>query len=469
MNLLRKARPSRSFLAALALLGPLSTAPIEGVPAGGDRALERLAAYVRLNTSNPPGREAAGAAFLARVLNENGFATERYVSPGGRVSLTARLPATGPGSSEARVVVLLHHLDVVPAGPGWSRDPFGATVEDGKLWGRGAIDTKSLGIAHLEAFLAASRVADRKRELLFLAVADEEAGGKEGVGWLLERHPRLFDRVEAVLNEGGQNRTVRGRTLYWGIEIEQKRPLWLELLARGRGGHGSMATVDSAAHELVRALGRVLAAPPRWRVSPATRRMLERLAAIDPQARRLLDGNHLSSLEQGKSDVLLPGMAGFFLDSLQVTRLEGSERVNVVPGEARAQVDIRLLPDTDQEAYLSWLRDLLGPGIEVRILLDHPPSPPADIQTEVFSGIASVLEREAPVVPVLIAGITDSRYFRARGIPAYGFQPFELEGDALRTVHGPDEHIPVRIFESGVERMRRVVLQLVTADGRAGA
>lgn len=428
-------------------------------------ALERLQQYLRLDTSNPPGNEGAGVSFLARLLQERAFPTERYVSPSGRVSLAARLPATGPEAETAGVIVLLHHVDVVPAGPGWSQPPFAGLLQKGAIWGRGAIDMKSLGIAQLEAFFAAAELPQRRRELLYLAVADEEAGGKEGTAWLLERHPELFRRVEAVLNEGGQNRTARGRTLYWGIEVEQKRPLWLEVKARGRGGHGSMATVDSAPHELIRALAEVLNTPPRFRVSPAARRFLEGLSQVDPHARKLLVGDRLQAVESGKVDLLLPGMAGYFLDTIQVTRLEGSERINVVPGEARAQLDIRLLPDTDQSAFLSWLKSRLGSNVEVQILLDHPPVPPSPTDSEVYRELQEVLEREAPVLPVFIAGVTDSRYFRARGIPAYGLQPFELEADVLRTVHAADERIPMEAFRRGVVRFRRLIENLVGPKG----
>ncbi len=457
--------PLRRLPFFLLLTINLSALPARESPKqASDRAVERLRGYLQIDTSNPPGREGAGVAYLARFLHERGLRMERYVSPAGRVSLAARLPATGSGAAEAGVVVLLHHVDVVPPGPGWSMPPFEGVLVDDVLWGRGAIDMKSFGIAQLEAFLAAAELPVRRRELLYLAVADEEAGGKEGAEWLLRRHPGLLDRVEAVLNEGGQNRTIRGRTLYWGIEVEQKRPLWLELIARGRGGHGSMATVDSAPHELIRGLARVLESPPRFRVAPAARRLLEQLAPLDPHAARLLEGDRLDALERGRTDLLLPGMAGYFLDTIQITRLEGSERVNVVPSEARAELDIRLLPDSDQSAFLAWLRERLGPAIEIRVLLEHPPVPASPTDTAVYRQLRTVLEKEAPVVPVFIAGITDSRYFRARGIPAYGLQPFELEADLLRTVHSVDERIPLAAFRRGVERFGRLVRTLVAAE-----
>jgi len=449
-------RPRALAALALAAVPAVATPPVP-TP---ETAL--LAEYVRLDTSNPPGNERPAAELLARRLRDAGLATELFVTASGRASLAARLPAARPG---APVVVLLHHLDVVPSGEGWRESPFSGEIRDGRLHGRGAIDDKSLGVAQLAAFLAAREVPDRARELLYLAVADEEAGGLEGVRHLLERQPELFERVEAVLNEGGQNRTVLGRTLFWGIEVTQKRPLWLEIRARGKPGHAAGVNVESAAHRLIAALARAVEAPPRWRVSPAARGYFGALAAFDPQARALaadLDG---AIRPEGPSRALMPGMAGFFLDTFQVTRLEAAPRINVVAAEARAWADVRLLPDTDERAYLDELRARLGAGVEVEVLLAAPPVAPSPSDTPLFATLAGALGGGGRVVPAFIAGVTDSRWFRERGIPAYGVSPFELEAADLATVHGPDERIPLAVFERGVERMKAIVRALVAPQG----
>lgn len=427
-------------------------------------AARLLADYLRVDTSNPPGGERPAAELLAGRLREQGVATELYVSPGGRASLAARLPATRPG---APVVVLLHHLDVVPAGEGWSGPAFAGEVRDGKLWGRGAIDAKSLGVAQLEAFLAARALPERRRELLLLAVADEEAGGAQGTRWLLERHPELFERVEAVLNEGGQCRAVLGRTLFWGIEVAQKRPLWLAIRATGRPGHAATVNLDSAAHRLIRALARAVEAPPRWRVSAAARDYFRALAAFDPQARALAADLDAAIRPEGPTRALLPGMAGYFLDTFQVTRLEAGDRVNVIAAEASAKVDVRLLPDTDAAAWLAELRARLGPEVTVEVELDSPPVPSSPADTPLFAELARALGGGTPVVPAFIAGVTDSRHFRARGIAAYGVSPFALEYPDPGSVHGPDERIPLDVFDQGVDRMKRIVRALVAPQGAA--
>jgi acetylornithine deacetylase/succinyl-diaminopimelate desuccinylase-like protein len=155
-------------------------------------------------------------------------------------------------------------------------------------------------------------------------------------------------------------------------------------------------------------------------------------------------------------------MAGLFTDTLQVTTLGASDRTNVVAAEARATVDARLLPGTDAGRWLAELRALVGSEIEVEVLLDSPPSPPSPASGEVWRTLERVLGGEAPVVPAMIPGITDARFFRERGIVAYGFSPFEIEGLLMRRVHGPDEEIPLAAFDGGVRRMQRLVRALVS-------
>lgn len=442
--------------AMLALALPAAAAP--------SREATWLADYLRVDTTNPPGREAAAAALLSELLRDQGLASERYVTPDGRVSLVSRLPAT---VENAPVIVLLHHLDVVAAGEGWTVPPFAGEIRDGALWGRGAIDAKGLGIAQLAGLLAAAGLPERRRELLWLAVADEEAGGAAGTAFLYERHPQLFARVEAVVGEGGLNRTVLGRTLSWGVEVAQKRPLWLDVVARGRPGHASSRYPESAAHRLVAGLARALAAPEVWKVTPAARRYFDALAPFDPQAGAVAAELDAIAASGRPTGAIQPGMAGLFVDTLQITQLAASARVNVVAAEARATIDARLLPDTDESAWLAALRERLGPDLEVTVRLSSPPSQPSPAAGPVWRALVAGLSARGPVVPVFISGITDARYFRERGIAAYGISPFELESALARTVHGPDERIPLAAFDAGVERMKKIASLLAAGDDLA--
>jgi acetylornithine deacetylase/succinyl-diaminopimelate desuccinylase-like protein len=432
-------------------------------PAGSDETTlsppaRWLQGYLRLDTTNPPGNEARAAAYLEKLLAEHGIASRRFVSPGGRTNLDAQLQARPGVDGEA--LLLLHHMDVVAAGPGWHHPPFAGALRDGRLFGRGALDDKSLGIAQLAAVVDLAR--DRgglRRDVVLLAVADEERGGAEGTAWLLQAHPELFRGVAGVLNEGGANRQINGRLIWWGVEVAQKRPLWLEVVAEGRGGHGAGFNPNSATHELIRALDRLLSRPLRWRVTPAARDYLRALAPLhNVHWQPLLTAPDRVIRPEGPVGAgLLPGMENLFLDSVQVNVLAGAAQINVVPPRASARVDVRLLPDTDGEAFLAELRRLLGKEVEARVLLTSPPVAPSRTDTSLHRVLAAVLGKEAPVMPFFSPGFTDSRLFRGRGIPAYGFSPFTIEPQDLLGIHGADERIPLRELDRGVARLREVV------------
>ncbi len=439
----------RTATLAACLLALLVQNPPTAARASAGRPLERLRAYLKLDTSNPPGNEHVAAAFLRELLHKEGVPTRLLVSPGGRPSLYARLES---GFPERGALVLLHHMDVVPPGPGWSSDAFAAEERDGRLWGRGAVDVKSLGIAHLEAFLELRRSgAELSRDVAFLAVADEETGGSEGTGWLLEEHLELLSPIAAVLGEGGNNRVFREHLAWWGIEIAQKRPLWLKVTAEGRGGHGSSLNLHSAPHRLVRALARLAERPPAFRVSPVVRRYFESVVALHgPAFAEMVErlDEIVASPEPARE--LLPGLPNYLLDSIQINSLAAGGRINVTPSRAEALIDIRLLPDTDADLFLAGIEEILGPEVAVEVILRAPEAPPSPTDSEIYRCFESFLGRQAPVIPTFIAGVTDSRYFRERSIPAYGFSPFLLEGSDMRGIHGPNEKISIRAFEQGV-------------------
>src|SRR6185312_765801 len=238
-----------------------------------------LQQYVRIDTSNPPGHEERAADFLAGLLRKEGIASQVVKTPEGRSNLWAGLASPASGG---RAVLLLHHMDVVPAGPGWSVQPFGGEVRNGYLSGRGTLDDKSLGIVQLAALVDLKRRrVPLARDVIFLAVADEENGGLLGTAWLLAQHPEIFRGVEGVIGEGGRSQTgAGGKLLWWGIEVSQKRPLWLEVSTSGRGGHGAGLNPESASHQLIQGLARLLGAPPRFRVSPPVRDYAHAIAPL---------------------------------------------------------------------------------------------------------------------------------------------------------------------------------------------
>lgn len=415
-----------------------------------------LQGYLRIDTTNPPGHEERTADYLAAILQREGIPALRVATPQGRTSLWARLSSPASGG---RAVLLLHHMDVVAPGPGWTVPPFSGRIRDGFLWGRGAIDDKSLGIAYLAAFVdLARRRVPLVRDVVYLAVADEENGGFEGTAWLLAHHPEIFRGVEGVLGEGGRSQVVGEKVLWWGIEVAQKRPLWLEVSTAGRGGHASGLNPESANHQLIQALARLLARPMRWRVTAPARDYLHAIAPLHNLAMRrtLVDIDKVITAS-GPNRFLLPGMANLFVDTVQVTVLAGGQRINVIPAAAVARLDIRLLPDTDGAAFLAEVRQALGKDCDVRVLVTAPPSPPSPASGRLYAALQTVLGADAPVAPTFVPGFTDARFFRERRIPAYGVSPFALSGEDTRGIHGVDERIPVAELDRGAARMRRIL------------
>jgi len=454
-RLLHSAPTVRASVPALLFLLILTPALVRGAGSDSDLALEWLQNYLRIDSSTPAGAEEA-AAYLRDVLHHHGIATRWLVSPEGRPSLYAHLE---PAAGAKETVVLLHHADVVPAGSGWTQRPYGGEIMGGTLFGRGAVDDKSLGIAHLWSFIEASKQISRlTRGLAFLAVTDEETGGEQGSGWLVESHPELFRDVVAVLGEGGMNRVRQGRVVWWGIEVAQKRPLWLRATAAGRPGHGSTLNLHTAPHRLIRGLNRLLDRPLDFRVTPEARRYLEAVAPMEPRGFQEVVANMNEIFSHPEPATrLMPGMPNYFLDSIQINGLEAGERLNAAPDEASALIDIRLLPDIDEKAFLTEIRQLVGSDVELEVLLSAPPSAPSPTDTPFFHCLQEILEQRAPVAPAFIPGITDARYFRQREIPAYGFSPFMLDSGSLRGIHGPDEQISVEAFQAGVSVLDRVI------------
>lgn len=449
-------RASVRSLVAILLLASVSIASwSEAEEISIDEATDWLRQYIRIDSSTPEGTFAAGT-FLRDLLHRAGITTRWIVSPGGQVFLYAH---SGRDETPRRPLLLLHHLDVVPAGDGWTQAPFAADVVGEELFGRGSIDDKSLGIAHLVSFLRLYRSTEAlRRDLIFLAVSGEEDGGMEGLGWLFETHSELFAGVEAVLTEGGNNRVYGDQLAWWGLEVAQKRPLWLQATASGRPGHGSSLNLHSAPHRLIKGLSRLIDRRRDYRLTDEARDFLNAAAPMESPAFQDVVANLdriLANPEPEKH--LLPGMPNYLLDTIQVTRLAAGDRVNVTPGEATAWIDVRLLPDTDQGEFLDSLRAEVGEDVLLEVRLSSPVVPPSPTDHPLYRCAESTLRPQAPVIPVFITAITDARFVRARGIAAYGFSPFILGAKELRGIHGSNEHIPLEVFAQGVETMWSLV------------
>ena len=420
------------------------------------QAVPRLSGYLQIDTTNPPGNESRGVAFLARILDEAGIEYETAESAPGRGNLWARLPATTGRKQPG--VVLLHHIDVVPANRAyWSFDPLSGEVKDGWIYGRGAIDTKGLGIIHLQAFLALhdSRLP-RNRDVWFVATADEEAGGFFGAGWLIEAHPEIFEDVGYVLNEGGSGR-IFGDTTVVMVEVTQKVPLWLRLTARGRPGHGSAPLVETSVTRMVRALKRISETEFPVRVLQPVADMFEGIAPFQDEQDRQQFANirHSHPDEDYLFQLKLrnPGAHALLRNTCSITRMEGSSKINVIPAEVHAELDCRLLPDQDPEEFLAELKTIINDReISIERIMGFTPAV-SKTSTPLFDAIRELSDEHlgAQVVPTVAGGFTDSHFFRDLGITSYGYSPFAFTVQEFAGVHGNDERVSVDNVVNGVQ------------------
>lgn len=433
------------------------------------RASARLQEYLRIDTTNPPGNESEGVAFFADIFEREGIAYETVEPAPGRGSIWARLEGgSAPG------IVLLHHIDVVPADPRfWRHDPLSGAYENGYLNGRGALDTKGLGIMHLEAFLALARSGrPLNRDVVFLATADEEAGGRLGAGWLVRNRPDLLENVGLLLNEGGSGRVLGNRVVF-SVEVTQKVPMWLRLNAVGPAGHGSSPSTRSAVTDLIEALERLRQDPFAPRIVPSVGDFFRDLAELESAAAELADPEGLIA-EPDRLAALHrtnPSLHALTRNTCAVTRLEASTKINVVAPAATAELDCRLLPDQEPRAFIRELRKRLDqPSISIEVLLSFKAAiSPTD--TDLYRAIETVTARRFPgstVMPAVTAGFTDSHFFRDLGIVAYGFSPAVIPGSDQGGVHGNNERISVQNVERGWRTMLDLLETLAVAPSRRG-
>lgn len=453
------ALPARAQQAGSA---PQPTPPVDW-SALADETVRTLADYLKINTANPPGSEMRGIAFLKQILEREGIEVQVLDTGAsglgaGRGNLYARL--RGDGSKKA--IALVHHIDVVPASPEfWSVDPYSGAIKDGYVWGRGALDMKGDGIVQLMAMIALKRSgAPLTRDIVYIANSDEEMGST-GAEMFAQRHADLLKDVEFLLTEGGDNKVRNGTLEYFGVGVAEKRTFWQKLTVKGVPSHGSRPTKDNPVPKLVAALDRIARYETPLHVTPGMQKYFRdisqdytgekrqwladvRTAIRDPRARAWLT----SDVEWNAN----------LRNTISLTGLHGSDKTNVIPPEATAELDIRLLPDTDPEAFLATLKRIVNdtsvhwsPLIELKAPLESP------LDTDLFRAIERAARERVPgarVTTPMLTGATDRPFYRALGIVTYGIDPFRVEAsESARGVHGNDERVSVENVGFGVRYM----------------
>lgn len=450
----------------------------ESIPADrldeySDRAVDWLHEYLRIDTTNPPGHEIRAAAFLKKILEQEGIENQVFEYAPGRADLVAWLPHSS--SSGERPLILLNHMDVVSSDAShWKVPPFSGAIVDGSMYGRGAQDMKGEGLAQLMVMVMLKREKiPLRRDVIFLAVSDEEAAGT-GTDWFIAHHRDLLRNAEFLINEGGENLVENGKVKYIGVDVGEKSPFWLHVVAHGRPGHGSRPIRDSAPNRLVRALDRIIHYPTPLKMLPIVEEFLREMAPYESGARQkeFLNMNRAIQDKKFQKEIETDESLNFLLrDTISLTMLGASEQTNVIPPEAWANLDVRLLPGEDPKQFLDSIRKVVADP-EVTIEPENQEFRPANYSptnTALFDAIRQVSAQyfpRTPIVPRLTSGYTENQRYRPLGIHCYGFSPYTATQEEGSTEHSNDERIRVEEIRRGPRVLYDVVSKV--AGDRSG-
>ena len=420
------------------------------------RPSELLQNLIRFDTSNPPGNERLCIEYINGLLKDAGIETTLVAKTPERPNLIARLK----GEGKAPPLLLYGHVDVVTTeGQQWTYPPFEGHLVDGYIWGRGALDMKSGVAMMLAAFLKAkAEESALPGDVIFCAVADEEAGGDYGSRFLVNEHALLFKDVKYAFGEfGGFNLSMGGKCMY-PIMVAEKQCCWMKATFHGRGGHGSMPVHNQAIAKLARTLSLLDQKQLPYHITPAVQLMLTSIAdalggvtglAVRGLTRPLLAGAIIGFLGE-RGNIFEP----LLHNTISPTILKASDKVNVIPSMVSVGLDGRLLPGFTPKDIENEMHALLGTEFDLEVVVYDPgPSAP---NMGLFDTLCAVIKESDPqgiAVPYVMSGVSDARFFTKLGIQTYGFTPLQLPDDFsfIGTIHAADERVPVVALDFGVQ------------------
>lgn len=455
----------------LALAHPALSAappPSPDFPAALNETVTNLSAFIRVDTVNPPGNETRGAQFLKAILDREGIPSEILALEPTRGSLVARLK----GNGKKKPLMLMGHTDVVGVErEKWTVEPFAGLVKDGWVYGRGALDDKGMTSAFLEIFLLLHRhKVPLDRDVLFVSESGEEGTTHVGIDFLVAKH---WDKLacEFALNEGGRIHEVNGKVTYVGVSTTEKVPRPFLISAKGTSGHASRPRPDNAIVHLCAAVAKVGEWQAPMRLNETTREFFKRLATISTPSDAFLlthlEDPAVGAMAQEKLRLNFGTYHAMTRTTLVPTMLKGGFRINVIPGDALAQIDVRALPDEDVERLADALRKVIAdPLIEVVPPVGgRPTAPPSRHDNEMFGALERSQKRQFPgalTIPMMVVGATDSAQLRAKGVQAYGVGT--VYGDKEVTgMHGNDERINIKGLGQFTEFIWHAVLDVAAA------
>ncbi|HEU0124451.1 MAG TPA: M20/M25/M40 family metallo-hydrolase [Bryobacteraceae bacterium] len=423
---------------------------------------------LRINTSNGPGNETQAAQYIQRELEKEGIPSELLGGDPNRLNVIARLKAANPTH---RPLLLMAHSDVVPIEPKlWTVPAFDAVQKDGFIYGRGAVDTKSLVAAEMAAIVELKRRnSPLNRDIIFLSEADEEAGST-GIQWLIRNAWAKID-AEFCLNEAGARSLTEDGAEIFQIQTSEKVPTRVILVARGSAGHGSLPRKDNAVAHLSDAISKLTKAYMPVQLNTTTRRYFHELSKLEeykwlqPMLPGLENKATLTTAANaiGDRDAELDAQ---FRTTVSPTILRAGMKVNVIPNQAEAQLDVRRLPgETKEEVYARFRQIINDPAIDVlpEPGQDMPATEPSSLTTDLYKAIETAIHAQnakAAIIPYMSRGATDGAFLRAKGMAVYGVPVF-MRDDKPGRAHGNDERIRVTTLREGAALFLKIVETIV--------
>src|SRR6266480_4758673 len=436
----------------------------------GEETITFLRSLLRLDTRNPPGNEIRAAEYLRSVLETEGISGEIVGPRRDRGTFIARLKGDGSASP----LLLMSHTDVVAVEPEkWTHGPFSGDIADGFIYGRGALDMKNMVTMEAMTMLLLKRSGVRlKRDVIFMAAADEEVGGQQGAGWVVENRPELI-QSEYALNEGGGIGFEINDRPYYPVQTAEKGTVRFRIRTYGKPGHGSVPHDENAILKLATILAKFTPELLPVHFTNTFRGYIAGIAETQPddiaQALYAVLANEPTAdaaIDRLPLDESLKlRMHAMLRNTVTPTILDAGSQINVIPSEAEASIDGRNLPGWTPEMFLEELRSAVENEAEITFL---DPSNPleADPHSPLFNTIKAVLKEhdpEATTVPFLLTGGTDAKHVTKLGTRVYGFVPGLFVGaNEARRVHSHDERVSIRSLQWGVRVLYEVVEQFVS-------
>lgn len=438
----------------------------------GEEAINHLINLIRIDTSNPPGNETEAVNYLKAALAAEGIESEIFALDPARANLVARIK----GNGSKRPILIMGHTDVVGVqADKWTEGPFSGLRKDGWIYGRGTLDDKDNVTAGLMLMILLKRHGvELDRDIIFLAESGEEGTPEVGINYMVEHH---WDKIDAefCLAEGGGNTLEAFGVSVVGIQTAEKMPRRATLVARGTAGHGSRPRIDNPVTALAKAVAKMGSWHTEMRLNTTTRAYFDRMAAMsEPEDawryRNIENPEETEAIQQYFLENR-PYHYSVLRTSVVPTMIDGGFRRNVIPSEASAVLDIRMLPDEDVDAFYDKMREIIDdPNVEVvPAAIYRPESAPSPVDNEMFQtleGVANRMYPDATVLPRMSTGATDMAQMRAKGVASYGLGAIRSveEQNSGNGAHGDNE----RVSEESVRQLLQFVWYTIMDIGAAG-